>query len=270
MPDIDKAFVKQYESDVHLAFQRMGSKLRTTVRSKKNVQGASTVFQKMGRGTATTKARHAAVPVMNVGHGTIEIFLKDYYAGEWLDALDEIKTPGDERSAVVNSGAYALGRKTDELVIDALRTSTNFAGLDTDGLTKAKVLAAFEMLGTADVPDDGDRFAVIGWKQWSDLLQIPEFANADYVGEEDLPWQGTQAKKWLGTLWMPHSGLTAEAGVRFCHWYHKAAVGHASGCEVRSDVTWHGDRASFFVSNMMSQGAGIVDPAGVVTLRCKE
>ncbi len=270
MPDIDKAFVKQYESDVHLAFQRMGSKLRTTVRSKKNVQGASTVFQKMGRGTATTKARHAAVPVMNVGHGTIEIFLKDYYAGEWLDALDEIKTPGDERSAVVNSGAYALGRKTDELVIDALRTSTNFAGLDTDGLTKAKVLAAFEMLGTADVPDDGDRFAVIGWKQWSDLLQIPEFANADYVGEEDLPWHGTQAKKWLGTLWMPHSGLTAEAGVRFCHWYHKAAVGHASGCEVRSDVTWHGDRASFFVSNMMSQGAGIVDPAGVVTLRCKE
>ena len=270
MPDIDKAFVKQYESDVHLAFQRMGSKLRTTVRGKKNVQGASTVFQKMGRGTATTKARHAAVPVMNVGHGTLEIFLKDYYAGEWLDALDEIKTPGDERSAVVNSGAYALGRKTDELVIDALRTSTNFAGLDTDGLTKAKVLAAFEMLGTADVPDDGDRFAVIGWKQWSDLLQIPEFANADYVGEEDLPWQGTQAKKWLGTLWMPHSGLTAEAGVRFCHWYHKAAVGHASGCEVRSDVTWHGDRASFFVSNMMSQGAGIVDPAGVVTLRCKE
>lgn len=270
MPDIDKAFVKQYENDVHLAFQRMGSKLRTSVRTKKNVQGASTVFQKMGRGAATTKARHAAVPVMNVDHATVEVFLKDYYAGEWLDALDEMKGPSDERSAVVNSGAYALGRKTDELIIEGLQTSTNFAGTAIDGLTKAKILEAFEMLGASDVPDDGDRCAVIGWKQWSELLQIEEFANADYVGEGELPWQGTQAKKWLGTLWMPHSGLIAAGGVRSCHWYHKSAVGHASGCEVKSDVTWHGDRASFFISNMMSQGAAIIDAAGVVTLRCKE
>jgi hypothetical protein len=270
MPDIDRSFVKQYESDVHLAFQRMGSKLRTTVRAKKNVQGASTVFQKMGRGAAATKARHAAVPVMNVEHASVEIFLRDYYAGEWLDALDEIKTAGDERTAVVNSGAYALGRKTDELIIEALDRSTSFAGTDADGLTKAKILTAFEMLGAADVPDDGDRFAAIGWRQWSDLLAIDEFANADYVGADELPWQGTQAKKWLGTLWMPHSGMTAAGGVRLCHWYHKSALGHASGCEVRSDVTWHGDRASFFVSNMMSQGAGIVDEAGIVTLRCRE
>ena len=145
----------------------------------------------------------AAVPVMNVEHSTVEVFLKDYYAGEWLDALDEIKTAGDERSAVVNSGAYALGRKTDELIIEALNGSTNLAGLSTDGLTKAKILAAFEKLGGQDVPDDGERYAVIGWKQWSELLEIDEFANADYVGDEELPWRGTQAKKWLGTLWMP-------------------------------------------------------------------
>ncbi len=270
MPDIDKSFVKQYESEVHLSYQRLGSKLRPTVRSKKAVQGASTVFQKMGRGAASTKARHAAVPVMNVEHSTVEVFLKDYYAGEWLDALDEIKAAGDERSAVVNSGAYALGRKTDELIIEALDGSTNFAGLNTDGLTKAKILTAFEKLGAQDVPDDGERYAVIGWKQWSELLEIDEFANADYVGDEDLPWRGTQAKKWLGTLWMPHSGLTSVAGVRQCHWYHKTAVGHAAGCEVKSDLTWHGDRASYFISNMMSQGAGIIDAAGVVTLRCKE
>ncbi|MBL0932657.1 MAG: hypothetical protein IBJ15_21430, partial [Alphaproteobacteria bacterium] len=78
------------------------------------------------------------------------------------------------------------------------------------------------------------------------------------------------AKRWLGTLWMPHSGLTKTAGVRFCHWYHKSAIGHASGKDVTTDITWHGDRASFFISNMMSQGAGIIDAEGVVTLRCAE
>jgi hypothetical protein len=126
------------------------------------------------------------------------------------------------------------------------------------------------MLGEADVPDDGDRFAVIGWKQWSDLLGLQEFANAEYVGEDQLPWKGTQAKRWLGTLWIPHSGLTGNGGVRLCHWYHKTAVGHASGADVASDITWPGDRAAHFVNNMMSQGACLIDVKGVVTLRCLE
>ena len=122
-----------------------------------------------------------------------------------------------------------------------------------------------------DVPDDGERYAIIGWKQWSDLLGIQEFANADYVGEDELPWRGTQAKKWLGALWMPHSGLTKDgSNVRFCYWYHKTAIGHAVGKDVKSDVTWHGDRAAFFINNMMSQGACVIDHTGVVSLRCLE
>ncbi len=99
---------------------------------------------------------------------------------------------------------------------------------------------------------------------------IPEFANADYVGAADLPWQGTQAKRWLGTLWLPHSGLSVATNVRSCHWYHKTAIGHASGSDVQTDISWHGDRAAHFVNNMMSQGAALIDAAGVVTLRCLE
>ncbi|HYH18033.1 MAG TPA: phage capsid protein [Azospirillum sp.] len=267
---VANAFVKQFEREVHEAFQRMGSKLRNTVRAKSNVQGASTVFQKVGKGTASTKARHGQVPVMNVEHEPIECLLADYYAGDWVDKLDELKTNIDERQVIANAGAYALGRKTDELIILELDKSANFAGAATDGLTKAKVLEAFETMGNADVPDDGQRYAVVGWKQWSQLLGIDEFANSDYVGADELPWRGTQAKRWLGTLWVPHSGLSLKDGARLCHWYHKTAVGHASGADVKTDVTWHGDRASHFVNNMMSQGACLIDPTGVVTLRCLE
>jgi hypothetical protein len=267
---VDQSFIKHFQADVHVAYQQMGSKLRNTVRVKNNVEGSSTVFQKVGKGTASTKARHGKVPVMNVDHTPIECPLYDYYAGDWVDRLDEIKTNIDERGVLVKAGAYALGRKTDELIIAQLDQSTNYALDGADGLTKDKVLTAFEMLGAADVPDDGDRTAVVGWKQWSDLMQIDEFTNADYVGEDDLPWKGTQAKRWLGTLWLPHSGLTASGGVRHCYWYHKTAIGHAIGAEVQSDVTWHGDRASHFVNNFMSQGAALIDPAGVVSLRCLE
>ncbi|MGB4057454.1 MAG: phage capsid protein [Alphaproteobacteria bacterium] len=269
----DQAFVKQFEREVHDAYQRQGSKLRNTVRVSQNVVGSTTVFQKVGKGTASTKSTHGMVPVMNLDHTNIEVILQDYYAGDWVDRLDELKSNVDERSVIANAGAYALGRKTDELIINALATSSVNTIVDSNtGLTKAKILNAFETFGENDVPDDSQRFCVIGWKQWSELLSLEEFVNADYVGKESLPFSTiTQAKQWLGTVWIPHSGLPIDGNdIRSCYWYHKTAVGHASGSDIKSDVTWHGDRAAHFVNNMMSQGAGLIDEAGIITIKCDE
>jgi hypothetical protein len=237
---------------------------------KNGVRGSSTVFQKVGRSEAVTKARNAMIPVMNTDFANVEAMLYDFYTGEWVDRLDELKTNIDERQVLASAGAFALGRKTDDLILTALSQTNQIAGTDSDGLTKAKVLLAFEILGANDVPDDGNRFAVIGWKQWSELLNVPEFANADFVGEADLPWRGTQAKRWLGTLWLPHSGLKAEAGIRSCFWFHRSAVGHAVGQDVVTDITWHGDRQAHFVSNSMSQGSVLVDATGAIKMPCRE
>lgn len=267
---IDQAFTKQFEREVHEAYQRQGSKLRPTVRTKTGVRGSSTVFQKVGKGGAVTKSRHGPVPVMNVDFSTVEATLGDFYTGEWIDRLDELKTNIDERQVLASSGAFALGRTTDEIIVAAMAGSTRVAGTDADGLTKQKVLEAFEMLGNENVPDDGQRYAVIGWRQWSDLLALPEFANSEFVGDDALPWRGTQAKEWLGTIWIPHSGLKPVNGVRTCFWYHKSAIGHAVGQEVTTDITWHGDRAAHFVANSMSQGAVLIDEIGVVKMPCRE
>lgn len=270
---IDQAFIKQFEREVHEAYQRQGSKLRATVRSISNVNGSSAVFQKVGTGTASTKATNAVVPVMNLDHTNVEVILSDYYAGDWIDRMDELKINIDERQVIANAGAHALGRKTDELIINALATAS--ANTITDGnagMTKDKILSAFETFGENDVPDDGQRFCVVGWKQWSDLLAIDEFVNADYIGAENLPFASiTQAKMFLGTIFVPHSGLPIDGNdIRSCFYYHKTAVGHAAASDVVTDVTWHGDRASHFVNNMMSQGAGLIDEAGIITINCDE
>ena len=150
--------------------------------------------------------------------------------------------------------------------------STHTIGDSNTGLTKAKILEAFETFGENDIPDDGQRFAVIGWKQWSELLAIEEFVSADYIGPNNLPYSTmTQAKQWLGTVWIPHSGLPIDGSdIRQCFFYHKTAIGHASGSDVQSDITWHGDRAAHFVNNMMSQGSVLIDGAGVVVIGCDE
>ena len=49
---INVAFVKQFEKEIHESYQRLGSKLRGTVRQANNVKGSSTVFQKVGKGVA--------------------------------------------------------------------------------------------------------------------------------------------------------------------------------------------------------------------------
>lgn len=267
---IELAFIKNFEAEVHIQYQQMGSKLRNTVRTKDKVLGATTTFQRVGKGTATVKARHGKVPVMNVDHTPVECALRDFYAGDWVDHLDELKVNINEQQIVAKAGAYALGRKTDELIISELARASRNVGASTEGLTKTKVLLAFELLGECDVPDDGQRFAVVGWKQWSDLLAIDEFSNSAYVGEDELPWKGTQAKRWLGTLWLPHSGLPKTSNARRCFWYHKSAIGHAIASEVKTDITWHGDRAAHFVNNMMSQGSALIDDQGVICFDCAE
>lgn len=274
---IDEAFIKQFESEVHVAYQRMGSKLRGMVRSKSNVTGESTTFQKVGKGTAGTKTRHGDVPVMNLTHSNVECSLTDYYAGDWVDKLDLLKTNIDEKQIVVNAGAYALGRKTDELIINALDTldtstySDQLIAEGNTGLTFTKVMSAMEVLGDNDVPEDGQRFAIVGWKQWGELLAIDEFANSDFISADKLPFEAqVQAKNWLGTYWIPHSALPVASDIRKCYWFHKTAIGHGSGADVTSDITWHGDKASHFVNNMMSQGAVLIDPYGVVEIQCDE
>jgi len=65
---IDQAFITQFETEVHLAYQRMGSKLRNTVRTVSNVSGSTARFQKIGTGSASTKSRNGQVTAMELTH----------------------------------------------------------------------------------------------------------------------------------------------------------------------------------------------------------
>jgi len=265
---IDLSFVKQFEREVHEAYQRQGSLLRATVRSKTNVKGASTTFQKIGKGVASTKARHGKVTPMNVDHTPIECSLQDFYAGDYVDKLDEAKVNHDERMVIANAGAWGLGRKTDELILAQADQTSSFVGSYASGLNRTLLLQAVEALDDNDVPDDGMRWGLLTPRQWSIALTIPEFASADFVGD-DLPYmQRNRTRAWLGVNWMRHTGLPGKGTANaVCFTYHKNALGHGSGADVTSDITWHGDRAAHFVNNMMSQGACLIDPEGVIEIR---
>lgn len=268
--DIDEAFVKQYESEVHVAYQRMGSKFRNTVRQKNNVKGTSTTFQKVGKGEAGQKSRHGNVPVMSIDHSPVECTLADWYAADYIDKLDELKVNHDERQVVVNAGAYALGRRTDTIITDVLATATN-ESVSAGGLTLAKATGMREFFDNNDVPDDGQRYCAVAPRSWSNLLALPEFSNADYVPSDELPYSGGMtAKRWQGFLWWGFSGLPIASTIRQNFAYHSSAVGHASGSDVRSEINYIPEKVAHLATNYMSQGGVLIDNNGVYRIRTTE
>jgi hypothetical protein len=261
---IDKAFIKQFESEVHMAYQDHGFKLREFVRVKAGIVGSSTTFQKSGKGTATSKSRHGVIPPMNADHTPVECVLADYYAGDWVDKFDELKTNVDERMVVAKTAAYAIGRKSDNLIITALDATTNTISVNRSAITQTVLSDMITRLGERDVPvDDGQLAAVVSFSVWGKLLTLDEFASADFVGD-DLPYaKAVGARNWLGAVWMPHTGLTKTGNDRKCYMFHKTGVGLASGQDIVVETQYYADRASTWVHAAMSQGAVVIDGSAV-------
>lgn len=266
---ITNAFIEQFESEVHIAYQRMGSKLGGFVR-KKMVKGDRTTFFKAGKGTAGTKSRHGLVPLMSIDHNSVECVMSDYYAADYVDKLDELKINIDERRIVAQAGASALGRKTDELIVDVMGDANDNAVIATGaaGLTDTKVKDTFEVFGDNDIPDDGQRYFLVDPKGWTDLLGITAFSSADFIGADSLPYKGGMvAKQWMSFTFIGFTGLEPGAGgagtdVRGLA-FHRTSTGLGVGQEVSTSIDWIAERAAHLITSSMSQGAVVIDELGI-------
>ena len=270
---ITNSFAKQFEREVHIEFQNKGGYMRPTVRTKTVANANSTTMQVIGSGEAVQKARHGEVPAMNVDHTPVEIIMQDWYAKEYVDKLDELKIMHDERGALVSATVYALGRRADRIIMDAMNLTSNTDPntANAAGINYARALEILEKFGDTSVPDDGQRYCVVGWNQWSDLLGIGEFNDADKVGAGNLPIpRGTQARMWLGMIWFPVENLPKVGVERSCFAYHKSTIGLGIGSEVRTDVWWNGEKVAHSLTSWLSMGSTIIEDTGVMKFVCDE
>lgn len=268
---IDQAFITLFDREVHLAFQRMGSKLMNTVRRRNSVNGSTVTFQKIAKGAATTKARHAAVVQMNLDHTNVSATLEDYYASDFIDKLDLLKTNIDERQSVANSAAWACGRRADQNITDAMSSATNSIAHGNAGLTRPKIDEVFIAFGNNDVPDDGARYLGVSPKSWTDLLSIDEFSNLDYVGADALPYKnGMTAKRWMSFIIFPYSGFELAASVRDQYAWHRSSVGLGVGQDVTTEVNYVPEKVSHLYTSMVSLGSVIIDNDGLYEIKTYE
>lgn len=269
--DVNNAFITLYDAEVKEAYQREGSKLRGTVRTRNNVIGSVVKFQKVGKGSASTKARHANVSTMNITHSNVDAVLVDKYAADYVDMLDELKLNIQERRVQARAGAFALGRETDDQILTEADTTTQVVAHGGIGLDLEKCLAGWQTLADNDALD-GDIWAFVSPKQWTNLLQISQFADADFIGSDDLPFnsKGLTGKRWLGARWMPHSGLPTAANIRSNFLYNSTSIGHAIGADIKTRIDYVPEKAAHLINTMMSMGAKMIDELGCINIEADE
>lgn len=270
--EVDTSFIKQYEDQVHHAYQRMGSKLRNFVRTSTKMPGTDITFPIIGRGVAQTKPRNGPIQPMNLGHNTALCTMSDRYAPEYIDKIDALKTNVDLQKAYAEASAWALGRYTDLLISNQLDTSTNTTSLNRSAIVIGSLTDWFARLANRDVPNgDGNCFAIVSPMVWSTMMQIQQFANSQWIGEDDLPFKTRmEGKYWNGVTVVPFTGLSGGATARKCHVFHRQAIGHGIAAEVSTEINYVPERVAYLVNSMLSQGAVLIDMDGVETLTINE
>jgi hypothetical protein len=271
--------IASFDARVKAAYQAMGM-LRPYVRLATGIIGSTHRFVRIGKGTATKRVSQTDVVPMNVAYGNTTATLEDWNAPEYTDVFDMPKVNFSERELLATTIAGAIGRREDQLIIDALDASSTALVVDTDiggadsGLNTAKFRRARRLLNEGSVPRGrGDRVALVSAEGIEQMLGTTEVTSSDFAAVKALV--DGEINSWLGfdVVEMDErdeGGLPVAAGVRTNFFYHKDAVGLAVGINFRTEVNYVPQKVSWLANGLFSAGATYIDAAGIVEVETTE
>jgi len=273
---ISSAYVQLFDAEVKDAYQGARA-LAGVTRERTNVEGNQVKFPKIGKGTATVRVPQTDVTPLNVTYAQVTASMSDYIAAEYSDIFTQTKVNFDERRELVQVVGKAIGRRMDQIVIDALNAAsspstvaTTVGGAGTN-MNLAKLLAAKKALDTKNVPMDG-RCIVIHANGLAALLDETELTSSDFSTVKSLV-RG-EIDEFLGFRFIS-LGDRDEGGLplpstRTSFAFHRDAVGLGISMNQKSEINYVPEKTSFLVSSMFSAGAIAIDDEGIVKISSTE
>jgi N4-gp56 family major capsid protein len=273
---ISNAFVQLFDAEVKQAFQAQRA-LAGLTRERSNVEGNQVKFPKIGKGTATVRVPQTDVTPLNVTYSQVTATMSDYIAAEYSDIFSQQKVNFDERRELVAVVGSAIGRRIDQLVIDALNASattltvaTTIGGAGTN-MNIEKLIEAKKLLDANNVPSEG-RCMIIHANNLAGMLGETEITSADFATVKALV--SGEVDTFMGfkfvTLGDRDEGGLPLPSTRTCFAFHKDAVGMGIGMNQKSEINYVPEKTSFLVSSMFSAGAVAIDDEGIVKISCTE
>lgn len=275
---ISNAFVTLFDAEVKQAYQGMRS-LGGLVRERNGVEGSTVKFPKIGKGSATIRVPQTDVTPLNVTYSQVTATLADYNAAEYSDIFHQAKVNFDERRELVMVVSNAIGRRMDQLVLDALTASStsltvsNDIGATDSNLNVAKLRRAKKLLDQNNVPTEG-RVMVISAGGLEGLLGETQTTSTDFNSVQALV--SGSIDTFLGFKFVTlgdrsEGGLVIDGSLdRTCFAFHKDAVGMGIGMAQKTEINYVPEKTSFLVNSMFSAGAVAIDDEGIVKITCRE
>jgi hypothetical protein len=275
---LSNAFVTLFDAEVKQAYQGKAM-LVGAVRQRRGVEGSTVKFPKVGAGVATPRVPQTDVTPINASFSQVTLTLADWNAAEYSDIFSQAKVNFDERQELVQVVAAAMGRRQDQMIIDALTASStsltvsnDIGGSDTN-LNVAKLREAKRLLDKNNV-DPGDRHIVIHANSLASLLSETAVTSSDFNSVKALV-QG-DINTFLGFTFhvmgdRSEGGLAIDGSNDRTVWaFHKTAVGYGEGLGMRTEINYIPEKTSWLVNEVFSAGAIAIDAGGIVQITCRE
>lgn len=275
---LSNAFVTLFDAEVKQAYQGKAM-LVPAVRQRRGVEGSTVKFPKVGKGVATIRVPQSDVTPLNVGFSSVTLTLADYNAAEYSDIFSQAKVNFDERQELVQVVAGAMGRRQDQMILDALAASStsltvsNDIGGSDSNMNITKLREAKRLLDKNNVPPDG-RHIIIHANGLANLLSETSVTSSDFNSVKALV-QG-ELNTYLGFTFhvlgdRSEGGLAVDASLdRSCFAFHKDAVGYGEGIAMRTEINYIAEKTSWLVNEVFSAGAVAIDDEGIVKITCRE
>lgn len=271
----------EYDALVKAQYRSVGWKLRDAARMKRNVIGSSVQFRRTGEVISTPTGYGQKVTSQNPGVAVPSATLQKHTTPVAVDDVEELTVNFDAKMESAFSIGQAMGRRSDQICLDALGAVTYAAtpsdtqgtliAAGTTGFDYTKYTQLVEAFEDRGVPPS-DRCVAVAARQFRQLLNEQEFTNFFYTTNRVLDYG--MLRDFLGVNFiiipaMSEGGIPDGAGgateYRAFAW-HKMGLGIGIGANFRTEINYIADETSWLANGIFSAGGVAIDPRGIIAI----
>jgi len=260
-----------FDSLVKAEYQSSGHLLRNTIRTRNDVIGAFVEFRKVGSVVAVPTAYLAAVTPQDPGYTKVSASLQKYTAPTAVDEVQELTVNFDTKMENAMLVAMALGRRADQICIDAL--DANPGNTVADGGTNfnyQKFIQINEFFDDNAVPHS-ERYVAMNASNRRSLLSDEQFISSRYT--HNYAVESGEASYFLGFNMivipnMVEGGMPQTGNIDTVLAWNKQSTGMAIGENFRTEINYIAQNTSWLINGIFSAGAVVIDNEGVMAIDC--
>lgn len=277
----DAHYVEQYRSRVTHVYQNKGFLLKGMLMPEGELKGSKAYWPVHGATVARKKQRHIKAQPGNIAKTRVSTDLQTWETFDWVGKFDMSRQSVNEKEALQEAGAMALGRAVDQEIMDMFNAQAPTSGqsfLDTGAAALSLsdvMLFIARFMGAARIPADGQIFCGLNALAWQLLSGFKQFSSAEYVGP-DLPFKSrTQARTWNFVNWimLPDDYFPVPAANRAdLFMWHKPAVGwcdNVGAGGLDTTFAWDNSYGEWSLRQEAEGAAVTLLPAGLGRIRIK-